>query len=68
MKEELENEESIEPESVNGLEKARAKLEERKKLEDEVRRELQQELGKEISDIAIEREIEEVSRFSDELQ
>ena len=68
MKEELENEESIEPESVNGLEKARAKLEERKKLEDEVRRELEQELGKEISDIAIEREIEEVSGFSDGLR
>lgn len=67
MKEELEHAENVEGEKVNGLEKARRKLEEKKRLEFEVKNELMKELGVEISKIEEEENIEKVSGFGDEV-
>ncbi|MFH1359372.1 MAG: segregation/condensation protein A [archaeon] len=71
MKQELEN---IETENIehktSGLEKARQKLEQKKKLEEEMKKELEKELGIEISDeiheLSKEEEIEDITGFNDE--
>jgi len=69
MKEELEEEES-EPIIKTGLEKAREKLEEKKKLENAVKLELMKELGQEIKDeisnLEKEKEIDKITGFENE--
>ncbi len=76
MKEELANSEAIDlnASKITGLEKARLKREEKKKLEEQIREELKNELGgefgkginKEIDEIQEQEDIERATGFNDE--
>jgi len=66
MKKELEGSESVEEIQISGLKKARQKLEEKKKLENEVKLELMKELGKEIEETGENKNIKDISGFEDE--
>ena len=65
MKEEMETAENVEGDFPSGLEKARQKLEDKRNLEEEARKELEQELGKNITEIDSLKQIEKISGFSD---
>jgi segregation and condensation protein A len=65
MKAELESAENIDRQKT-GLEKAREKREERKKLEEQAKKELAEELGIEIESIDTEEKIEKITGFNNE--
>ena len=66
MKEELGLDEELSDVKINGLEKAREKLEEKRKLEENVKKELMNELGVDISMIKKEEKIDSISGFDEQ--
>ena len=58
--------EHVEGERLSGLEKARLKREEKKKMEEAIARELAEELGEDVEKLDKDKKIEEVSGFANE--